>query len=108
MTRWPDRPDALVGIPLHPLRRLRRGFNHIDPVAARVAGELGVRLDDRAQERQEVGLADELAGDAREDAQVLTLAPGLAREGALTDLAHGAPRMFSSAARQYRHSTETD
>ena len=41
--RWSDRPDALVGIPLHPLRRLRRGFNHIDPVASRIATELGVQ-----------------------------------------------------------------
>ena len=32
-----------MGIPLHPLRRLRRGFNHIDPVASRIATELGVQ-----------------------------------------------------------------
>lgn len=41
--RWPQRPDAVVGIPIHPLRRLRRGFNQVDPVARRVARTLEIR-----------------------------------------------------------------
>jgi len=38
-------PDRVVPIPLHAARRNRRGFNHADRIARRVARGLGVPLD---------------------------------------------------------------
>jgi ComF family protein len=35
------RPDLIVSIPLHPRRRRWRGFNHVDPIAHRIARCLG-------------------------------------------------------------------
>ena len=35
------RPDLIVSIPLHPRRRRWRGFNHVDPIARRIAQGLG-------------------------------------------------------------------
>ena len=32
-----ERPDLIVGIPLHPKRRRKRGFNHADAIARRIA-----------------------------------------------------------------------
>lgn len=34
-------PDAVLGVPLHPRRRRRRGFNQIDPIAHRIAARIG-------------------------------------------------------------------
>jgi ComF family protein len=34
------RPDLVMSIPLYPRRRRRRGFNHADPIARRIAGVL--------------------------------------------------------------------
>jgi ComF family protein len=34
------RPDLIVSIPLHPRRRRWRGFNHVDPIAQRIAQRL--------------------------------------------------------------------
>jgi ComF family protein len=31
------RPDLIVSVPLHPRRRRWRGFNHVDPIAQRIA-----------------------------------------------------------------------
>ncbi len=36
----PMRPDLIVSIPLHPRRRRQRLFNHVDPIARRIAGIL--------------------------------------------------------------------
>lgn len=35
------RPDLVVSVPLHPRRRRWRAFNHVDPIARRIAQHLG-------------------------------------------------------------------
>ena len=43
--------DAVVPLPLHPLRLLRRGYNQSEHLAAGIAAQLGVPLDSRSVRR---------------------------------------------------------
>lgn len=40
-----DDVDAVVPLPLHPLKRLRRGYNQSEYIAEGIAAQLGVRVD---------------------------------------------------------------
>ena len=40
-----DDVEAVVPLPLHPLRRLHRGYNQAEHIAAGIAGELGVPVE---------------------------------------------------------------
>ncbi|MFP6654436.1 MAG: ComF family protein [Myxococcota bacterium] len=46
-----QRPNLIVSIPLHPRRRRHRGFNHVDPIAQRVAEILSIPHATDALER---------------------------------------------------------
>jgi ComF family protein len=45
------RPDLIVSIPLHPRRQRQRGFNHVDPIAYRIAMTLDLPWASDALER---------------------------------------------------------
>lgn len=45
------RPDLIVSIPLHPRRQRQRGFNHVDPIAQRIAATLDLPWAPNALER---------------------------------------------------------
>ena len=45
------RPDLIVSIPLHPRRQRQRGFNHVDPIARRIAAVLDLPWAPNALER---------------------------------------------------------
>lgn len=60
--------DLIVSVPLHPKRRRRRGFNHVDPVARRIATRIGLPWSPVALERtRETRSQASLTGETRID-----------------------------------------
>lgn len=49
--------DLVIPVPLHLFRQLKRGFNQSGILAARIAAELGLSLEERAMERMRNTLA---------------------------------------------------
>jgi ComF family protein len=63
-----QRPDLIVPIPLHPRRKRRRGFNHADLIARRLAKRLDLRCDTRQLvRRRNTSAQAQLDGPARRD-----------------------------------------
>lgn len=58
--------DLVVSVPLHPVRRRERGFNHVDPIARRIARGLGLAWRPLVLERTRwTAPQASLSGDAR-------------------------------------------
>ena len=61
-----SRIDLVVSVPLHPARLRQRGFNHVDPIARRIAKGLGLAWHPRALARtRRTAPQASLSGDAR-------------------------------------------
>jgi ComF family protein len=63
-----ERPDLIVSVPLHPRRKRHRGFNHVDPIANRIARMLDIPCAPNALRRcQDTASQARLVGRARRE-----------------------------------------
>lgn len=63
-----ERPDLIASVPLHPRRKRHRGFNHVDPIAHRIARTLAIPFaPDALARRQDTPSQARLVGRVRRD-----------------------------------------